>query len=768
MKNIGLQDRKVLKTVAVVWMAFWVFVLLLNRLFPLHLPNDYSLLITDTNGEPVHAFLNNKDKWRMQCRHEELPADVVKAIIHKEDKYFYLHPGINPVAVARAVFQNARAGSIESGASTITMQVARMIEQRPRTYKSKIIEMLRALQLELLYSKQEILTTYLNNVPYGGNIEGVKAASLLYFGQMPVSLSLAQVAVLASIPNDPNGLRPGINDSMLLVKRDMLLKRFAGDKVFPQEDIEDALREPLQAYRRAAPTHAKHISWYLKQKYSGVSLLDATIDLEKQRWLEKKVVQYAPVIRRKGAENISVLIVRNRDRSIVAWQGSVDYSETQYSGQVDGVRAVRSPGSTLKPLIFGMAYDRGIITPKTRMIDVAVNYKGYAPQNYDGKHKGTVSAENALALSLNIPAVSLLNELGVKSMIAKLSLCDFQSIKKKGDLLGLSLALGGCGCTLYELAGLYSTFANSGVYQPLQLLKTDASRKTDTILSPAASYVITESLTRLRRPDLPNGWELSSNIPKVAWKTGTSYGRRDAWAVGYNPDYTIGVWIGNFAGNTVSELNGAEFAVPLLFDLFSTIDIEKSGAWFVPPADVDYRTVCTESGLPPSHFCTSITTDCYKPGISPAGTCEHLTEIFVDADETVSFCRDCHPETGYKVKLYPNLSPELTAFYEEQHVVYEKIPPHHAECTKIFSGKAPIISAPEPNEYYLEKGQQLMLTCMAESDVQNVFWFVNDRYYGKCPRQESFFIAPPAGRLVITVADDKGRKSEVEITVHYF
>ncbi|MDR0363737.1 MAG: penicillin-binding protein 1C [Bacteroidales bacterium] len=757
-----------IKVILIIALSILTIILSFDLAFPVKIPENYSLLITDINGDPIHAFLNKDDKWKMECSYEELPQDVVRAIIHKEDKYFYWHFGVNPIAIIRAIFQNITSGNIKSGASTITMQVARLIEPRPRTLKSKLIEACRAIQLEMRYSKKEILAIYLNHVPYGGNIEGVKAASLLYFGKMPVAMSLSQIAVLASIPNDPNGLCPGVNDLALYQKRNQLLQRFKKDKLFSDNAIEDALNEPLLASRRAAPANAKHFAWFLKQKYPDSSLLSSSLDLAKQSWLEKKIAQYAPTIRRKGAENISVLIIRNGDRSVVAWQGSVDFQETKYNGQVDGVRAVRSPGSTLKPLIFGMAYDQGLITPKTRMLDVAVSYRGYAPKNYDGKYRGGVSAEEALALSLNVPAVNLLQELGVKAMTDKLTTCEFRSVAKKSQVLGLSLALGGCGCTLYELTGLYGVFANYGNYQPISLLQNAEKQQNDVILSSAAAYVVTESLTKLRRPDLPNGWEYFSNIPKVAWKTGTSYGRRDAWAIGYNPDYTIGIWVGNFAGNTVSELNGAEFAVPLLFELFSSIDPERSGVWFVPPEDIDYRVVCTESGLPPSDFCTSITTDCFKPGISPAGTCQHLIEVFVDTIQNISYCRDCHPEAGYKAKLYHNYPPELTAFFEEEHIVYEKIPPHNPECTRVFCGKEPIISAPEPGEYFLEKGQLLMLTCMAESDVQNVFWFVDDRYYGKCGRQESFFITPPIGNITITVADDKGRKSDLNITVNYY
>jgi penicillin-binding protein 1C len=636
----------VLKTLVITSLTLLLLFVISDVVFPFKIPQNYSLLITDCHGNPVYAFLNGKDKWRMECRYEELPSDVVKAIVHKEDKYFFWHFGVNPAALARAIVQNVVSGKIKSGASTITMQLARMVEPRPRTFKSKMIEALRALQLEVHYSKKEILTMYLNHVPYGGNIEGVKAASLLYFGQMPVSLSLAQVSVLASIPNDPNGLRPGVNDDALLKKRDELLLLFKKDKTFSEKTIADALNEPLQAQRRAAPMNANHYSWFLKRTHPQASLLSASIDLNKQEWLEKKVAQYAPLIRRKGAENIAVLVIRNHDRSVLAWQGSVDFYEEKYNGQVNGVRAVRSPGSTLKPLIYALSYDKGLITPKKKLLDLPVSYQGYAPQNYDGKFKGSISAEEALSLSLNIPAVSLLNEMGINTMTEALTICNFRSIEKKRNTLGLSLALGGCGCSLYELTGLYAAFADGGVYKPITLLLQQNTVVGDSIISPAAAYVVTENLTKLRRPDLPNGWELSSDIPRIAWKTGTSYGRRDAWAIGYNPDYTIGVWIGNFSGKTVSALNGAEFAVPLLFDLFSSVDTKTTGKWFVPPADMDYRLVCTENGLPPANFCSSIVVDCFKPGVSLSTTCQHLINVFVNKDSTISYCRDCHPETG--------------------------------------------------------------------------------------------------------------------------
>ncbi len=741
---------------------------LLNWIFPLPDKIEYSVIITDNKGEVINAYLTKDQKWRMKTELDEISPLLQKTIIAKEDKYFYSHPGVNPIAVGRAFFMNVFKMKRTSGASTITMQVARALEPRKRNIGSKIIEMFRAFQLEWKYDKKEILQLYLNLVPYGGNIEGVKSASQLYFKKDPDHLSLAEITALSIIPNRPSSLVIGKNNDRIIAERNRWLRKFAKEKVFTAKEIEDALAEPLNATRGTVPHFAPHLSYKLRQR--GTHFLSSTINLNTQLKTEKLVEDYIRAQRLRNIKNAAVVIIDNSTHQVISYVGSSGFNDTVDGGQVNGANAVRQPGSTLKPLLYALCFDEGLLTPKTIMSDVPVNYQGYAPENYDKKFNGYVSIEYALEHSLNIPAVKSLQSLGQENLIQKLASCHFTQVQRDRQKLGLSMILGGCGTTLEELTGLFSAFANNGVYVTPSFLQQDAAQQKFTLVSPAANFMINEILSKVNRPDFPVNWTATERMPKIAWKTGTSYGRRDAWSIGYNKHYTIGVWVGNFSGLGVPDLSGTNTATPLLFKLFNSIDYDSDAEWFTQPSDCELRQVCSETGLVPGEHCTNIISDYFIPLISSNKTCDNRQEIMISPNAKISYCKGCAPATGYKKKLYKIIDPDMQSWMEDNNVSYEKIPPHNPDCELIFKGNAPAITSPANGmEYFINKKspEPLQLTCKTANDVSKVFWYINDKFYKSSPAGEKQFFVPQEGEVKISCTDDKGRNRNIKIMVKY-
>jgi penicillin-binding protein 1C len=742
--------------------------LLLNWLFPLHDRIDYTTVITDRKGEPLHAFLTRDQKWRMHTQLSEISPLLRKTIIGKEDQYFYRHPGVNPLAMLRAAFNNVTHGRRTSGASTITMQVARALEHRPRTFASKFIESFRALQLEWKYSKEEILQLYLNVVPYGGNIEGVKAAAWIYFQKAPDHLSLAEITALSIIPNRPSSLLIGRHNERIVAERNKWLQRFATARLFTQKEIADALAEPLTATRKPLPQLAPHLALKLKREAS-VPDIESTLQPNTQAKVEKLTADYVRNLRLQGIRNAAVIVVDNRTRQVLAYVGSASFSDTTDAGQVNGAAAIRQPGSTLKPLLYGLCFDEGLLTPKAVMTDVPVNYGGYRPENYDQQFNGNVTVEYALENSLNIPAVKSLSRLGTDKMIAKLSDAGFRQVARDRNKLGLSLILGGCGATLEELTGLFCTFANEGIYAPLVYTKGDTARKKTRILSVGSSYLVTGILSQVARPDFPLNWGATEHLPKIAWKTGTSYGRRDAWSIGYDRNYTVGVWVGNFSGQGVPGLSGANTATPLLFKVFNTIDYNNDGSWFERPKTLDQRLVCSETGLLPGPWCSNLVLDDQLPLISSTISCTHLREVLVSPDSSISYCPACAPASGYIRKRYRAVPPEMQDFYAARNQPYAHIPPHNPACERPEGGEGPLISSPlNGSEYYLEKGhpQPLQLMAQAGNDASRLYWYINSRFYkSSAPGEKQAFLPEGDGPVRIDCTDDKGRNRTIRIQV---
>lgn len=743
---------------------------MLNLIFPLDAKLEYSQTVLDKNDQVLQSFLTYDDKWRLYTELNEISPNLKKAIMNKEDKYFYYHPGINIFAVFRSLVNNIFYHKRTSGASTITMQVARMLAPKKRNYWSKLIEMFRALQLEWTFSKDEILQLYLNKVPYGGNIEGVKSASLFYFQKNPDFLSIAEITTLAIIPNRPNSLKIGKDNIYLVEARNKWLKRFEKEKVFTHAEVSDALSEPLTAKRNKSPRYAPHFCRRMIKMFPKMPLIKTNLDIKIQSEVEEITMNYMRRMQQRSIRNASVFIIDNKTGNVICYLGSADFNNSIDGGQVDGVKAIRQPGSTLKPLIYGLAIDKGWITPKTVMTDVSVNFEGYRPENFDRKFNGYVTAEQALSNSLNIPAVKLLARLTPDTLTKHLIEMDFKQVKKDEKQLGLSMALGGCGVRLEELTNMYAAFAREGRWQAIRWLRSKEPVHQSPILSSAAAFIITDILVQKERPDMPSAYENTYHLPKIAWKTGTSYGRRDAWSIGYNMRYTVGVWCGNFDGEGVPELSGAEIATPLLFDIFNTIDYNSDNAWYAAPKEVDFRYVCNETGKRPNAYCANQVIDYYIPMLSDNSVCNHLKEVYVSANDSFSYCNACLPTYGYKKISVKNNPPEMIDYFEQHHINYERIPPHYPGCEKLFVYGAPEIVSPSNNMSYLldkKETNQLMLACNASNDVKKVFWYINNQFYKAADRNEKLFIQPEEGKIKISCSDDKGRNSDVWVTIKY-
>ena len=767
--------------------AFWIAIALLavvvlaDRLLP---PPDlppYSVQVFDARGALLGAALTPDDKWRLRTRLDHVSPELLRAVIAKEDRWFLQHRGVNPLAVLRALWGNITAGRRASGASTITMQLARMLEPDERTYAVKLREMLRALQLEIRYSKREILERYISLLPMGGNIEGVASASWIYFNRPPEKLSLAQSVALAVIPNNPNRLRLDRSNAPLRSEVRRWLRRFRSEEVFAAGDITSALEEDFAVARSAPPRRAPHFTLAAMERGGqgdAADLVHTTLQPAVQDAAEQLLYNHVQRVAADGVRNGAVLVIDNDSMTVAAWCGSADFADTYNQGQVDGVRAVRSPGSTLKPFLYARAFDEGALTPTMRLLDIPGDFGGYIPENYDATFSGDVTVRDALLKSLNVPAVRELKRQGTSSFVSWCSAAGFTAIAAAREQLGLSLILGGCGVTLEELTRASSMFARGGRLEALRSLAAasgeagnGAGREGHRMLSDAAAFLVTDILSGHERPDLPAELRATSRLPRFAWKTGTSYGKRDAWAIGWNARYTIGVWMGNFTGEGAPHLSGAEMAVPLLVDLFDAID-EHSDVHVVPrPSSVGAREVCAHTGLLPSEQCEQRIEDWYIRQVSTSRRCDLLRPFLLSPDRRMHYCMDCLPDTGAVEEWYPVPEPELAVWYEENRVDLRRPPPHNPLCTVRGSGEGPRILSPSPDyTYYVEKnaGQELLLQAASPPEVRTQYWYVEGKLLGETTNGGRLFLAPEGTTMRVTCMDDAGRKSRVTVRVTYY
>ncbi|MFW6162381.1 MAG: penicillin-binding protein 1C, partial [Planctomycetota bacterium] len=555
--------------------------------------------VLDRAGDVLRPFTGPDDCWAFWTGLEEVSPRLVEATIAVEDQRFRSHPGVDPLAVLRAVGQNVRHRRIVSGASTITMQVIRLLTPRPRTLRSKVIEAFRAVQLERRASKEAILEHYLNRAPYGGNLLGAEAASLAWFGKHACDLSLAEAALLAGLPQAPSRLRPDRHPERAKARRDHVLERMAACGFVSDEHLRVARRQPVAVRRSPFPFEAPHFARLVRRRYPGRGELHGTLDRRVQRLAEETVREAVAALRPEGVTNAAVVVIENRTAAVRAMVGSCDFHAEADDGQVNGAVAPRSPGSALKPFTYALAFQRGLATPDTVLADVPASYTGYEPENYDHAFRGPVPAAEALRDSLNVPAVRLLAQVGHRPLHRFLRRLGLATLTRPADHYGLALTLGSTEVTLLELTSAYATLARLGVHRPYRLLETEPVPEGRRVLDAGAAWLVADALCEAD----PLAGARSDDELRMAWKTGTSYGHRDAWTVAFTPAYTVGVWVGNFDGRPSGALVGIRAAAPVARTLMDRIAGEAGSPWFERPPSVATRPVCPVSGLPPEPHC---------------------------------------------------------------------------------------------------------------------------------------------------------------------
>ncbi len=733
-----------------------------------------SLQVTDREGTPLRFYLAADDRWYFPVTLEQVAPAMRKAVVASEDRYFRLHPGVNPLAILRAAWSNLRSGRVVSGGSTITMQLARLAEPSERTLGAKCVEAFRALQLEQALSKDSLLEAYLNLAPYGGNIVGVGAASWFYFGKSPDKLSLGEAALLAVIPRSPRGYDPVRHPKAAMAVRNGFLRRAAAQGFFTADAVAAAQREPLPDHWFDAPIRAPHFCDMARGKYadSGYARsskdpwkIQTTLDIRLQGIVDSILDARIPELRQRGLENAAVVVLESATRSVRALAGSADYFDNAHHGPINGTQILRSPGSALKPFCYAKAFDTGLIVPESLLLDIPTDYSGYSPRNYDGIYHGQVTAREALAKSLNSPAVGLLSHLGMHPFHSLLLAGGLRHLDADSARYGLPLVLGACEVTLLELTNLYAVLASQGKYAPARILHQDPSPKTVSLLSPEAAWLTTEILTTVKRRDLPTAWNLTREVPEVAWKTGTSFGHRDAWAVGYSAHYTVGVWVGNLDGEAEKGISGSEQAGPVLFDIFRAI--EPGGTALPEPEmpNIDLVEVCADSRQ-------LATPDCDKrleieqiPGVSRIPSDTMHRRIFVDAENGQRLEGDClakRPHRSVVIRRYPVA---LTAWRKAMGSMTPdaELPPLSPLCTVIPQGDAPrIVSPSSRTPYKIRSGaparfQRIPLRVQAAVDAGTVYWYQDGRFVASGTPAGTLFLEPEKGRHKLTAVDEKGR-----------
>jgi penicillin-binding protein 1C len=744
--------------------AAGALLLILAQLVPLpaRLAAPPSQVVELRDGQVAHVFLSPDEKWRFAARLERIDPAFVAALIALEDRRFHAHPGVDPLALARAAWSNVARGRRVSGASTITMQLARLLEPRPRTLRSKLIEMFRAVQLETRLGKRRILEAYLTFAPYGGNVEGVEAAALAYFGHGAAHLTPVEIATLLAVPQGPARLAPSAeNRDRLAAHRDALVAR-----LFPGAPASGPPPDRLTPLPRLAP----HAAVWLAGRQPAASRIRAALDGGAQRIVEGIAARAAPELARRGIGAGAIVVVEHATREVVALVGNLDWDGD--GGQIAMFARPRSPGSTLKPLLYALAIDRGLALPAHLVADVPAAYGGWRPRNFDADHAGLVTLREALSRSLNLPFVELLERFGVEPFLAELARLGVRSPRAAPGHYGLSLILGGIEATPLEIAGLYATLAEDGRHRRLRLTLDEPVGPALTAFSPGVAALTRESLALRDRPDFPKRRALRGVPAEIHWKTGTSFGFRDAWAVGSGPRYTAAVWLGNVDQRGSAELVGAEAAGPILFDVLEAL----AGPARAPrppaaasPADLAPVEVCAFSGHLPTAACDERTTVLApRTAVAPA-PCPYHVRVDVDVATGEAVGPACRAGRVTESRAFVVLPSRVAGWLDERHRALPA-PPRWAEgCAPPLGDRPPRILSPTDGQVVLlvpglpADRQELPLS--ADTASPEVSWFVDGALVRTAPAREKVFVTPTPGPHEIVVVDAGGRKERIAIDV---
>ena len=745
-----------------------------------------STVVEARDGSLLGARIADDGQWRFPS-FDQVPEKFEKAILAFEDRHFYYHPGINPVSLVRALIYNIKAGKIVSGGSTITMQVARISRgNRSRTYCEKSIEILSALKLELFRSKKRILLMYTANAPFGGNSVGLEAAAWRYTGKSSSDLTWAEAAALAVLPNSPALVFPGRNQEILKRKRDNLLKKLYEREVIDSLTLVLAIDEPLPGEPKALPSKATHLTDYFFIKNKG-EMIKTTIDPYLQDRATEIINTHQNNLSGNYIFNSACIIVEVETGNVLAYVGNSSLKEAAaHGGDVDIIRSLRSTGSILKPFLYAGMQQSGDILPNTLIADVPTRFPGFSPKNFDMSYSGAVSASSALSQSLNIPAVKMLQKYSSENFLNLLQKTGFTTLNNPADYYGLSLILGGGETSLWDLTGAYaslsrvlSNFNNdkkyySGDYHPPLLVHqkdtvSEKSEDPDPPLSAASIWLTYEALQNVNRPEGESGWQYFTSSGDLAWKTGTSFGFRDGWAVGTTPDYVAGVWTGNADGEGRPGLTGISAAAPILFDL---VKIMGTTRWFnTPYDDLTIIRVCSLSGYRAGPDCPeTIEIQACINGLR-SEACPYHQIVHLNKARTLRVTSDCSLSSDIINVPWFVLPPSMEYFYRQKHPGYKTLPPVSPGCSINNDISAMEFIYPSPGiKIFIPRDHTGLLTkvipeAVHRNPAKKIFWHLDNIYIGTTRFNHQIELSAKKGDHLITIVDEDGNTAKCAFTI---
>ena len=771
------------------------FILLISGItyyFSLSFPlfnNTYSTVLEDRKGHLLGATIATDGQWRFP-QTDSLSKKFVTAITYFEDQHFFRHPGVNPLALARAAWQNLRAGRVVSGGSTLTMQTIRLSRGKNRTLWEKFVEILLSTRLEWAQSKDDILKTYASHAPFGGNVVGIDAAAWRYYGVSPHQLSWAENALLAVLPNSPALLYPGKNSEPLLRKRNRLLRKLWQHQQIDSLTYALAITEPLPGPPRPLPALAPRLLTRLINEGHRGQRIVSTLDAMLQERVVSMVQQHHRQLQGNGIHNAAALVVDVETGEVYAYVGNTN-TTAEHGTSVDIITARRSTGSLLKPLLYAAMLHKGSLLPQSLQPDVPTFIDGFAPQNFDKQFEGAVPADQVIARSLNVPSVHMLRDYGVAKFHHLLKQMGTTTLDQPPNHYGLSLIIGGSEGSLWDMTGMYASMARTLnryfkypepfryaqadihplTYRPVSSRASEKSVRTEYGMLNAASLWFTfKAMLEVVRPEAEAGWQYYTSAKKVAWKTGTSHGHRDAWAVGVTPRYVVGVWVGNADGEGRAGLTGVKVAAPLLFDI---VNLMPATPWFEQPrSDMVEVLVSRQSGfLAPPHCRDTVRTLIPQVGLrSPVSPYHRM--VHLDAERKHQVHSDCEAVGYMQRELWFVLPPVQERYYRQQHPSYRTLPPFRADCsTGNLADQSLDLIYPKANAtIYLPrelngKLGRAVFEAAHRSNRTKIFWHVDGHYLGETHRNHQMASALEPGPHVLTLVDEVGATLKRNFTI---
>lgn len=752
--------------ITAVFLIWYLFFALPRPLFK----QDTSTILYSEDNRLLGATISKDEQWRFPVS-DSVPKRFEVCITQFEDAYFRKHPGVNPVSLFRAFRQNSSSGSVKSGGSTITMQTIRLAKQNPkRTYWQKFIEIIQATRLELTYSKNEILNYYASYAPFGGNVVGLDAAAWRYYAKPAHQLSWGECATLAVLPNAPSLIFPGKNHELLLNKRNRLLKKLWEEKIVSEDDYMLALSEPLPLKPNALPEIASHLLHTSAKIYKG-KRLHSTIDSNLQEQVNLIVENHKRTLSASEIHNIAVLVVEVETGNVKAYVGNTQDKNYSYSNQVDIIQAKRSSGSILKPFLYAAMLQDGQLLPKMLLNDTPIDIT----ENYDKNYSGAVPADEALAKSLNIPAVHMLEKYSVAKFHHRLKQFGFTTFNKTPKHYGLSLIVGGGEVKVWELAEAYRNMAyavrhdgESSFAQQIQFIPNENPKKQKYPVSPQAAYLTLDALQNVVRPDSEAGWQVYSS-KRIAWKTGTSHGFKDAWSVGVTPEYAVAVWVGNADGEGRPGIIGVKAAAPVMFDVFNRLDLKKR---FRQPEEgwTEVKT-CKESGYLLSPNCSHYVKQIVPKSGNNAEVCPYHRKINLDKTGNFRVNNECYSVDEMVTKSWFVLPAIQEYYYAKGHPYYRSLPSYLSNCNTSFSDKSFDFIYPKnftkiflPVDFSGEK-QPVVFEIAYSKPENKLFWHLDGNFIGATASIHKMPLLPEPGKHKMIVSDTEGNRIEKSFTI---